>query len=75
MIKQILSSFAFVAVSIASAATINVSFAEPSVVKGTELKAGEYQLNVKENSVVISQGKKKVEPAEYEQSTRDGIIL
>jgi hypothetical protein len=69
MIKQILSSFAFVAVSIASAATINVSFAEPSVVKGTELKAGEYQLNVKENSVVISQGKKKVEVAAKIENT------
>lgn len=61
MVKQILSSFAFVALSVASAATIKLSLVEPSVVKGQELKAGDYQLNLKENSVVIQQGKKQVE--------------
>ncbi len=67
MVKQILSSFAFVALSVASAATIKVSLVEPSVVKGKELKAGDYQLNLKDNSVIISQGKKTVEvPAKIE---------
>ena len=61
MIKQILTSFAFVALSVASAATYKVSLIEPSVVKGQELKVGDYQLNVKDNSVVIAQGKKQVE--------------
>jgi len=57
--------------SVASAATFKVSFVEPSVVKGKELKAGDYQLNVKENSVVIVQGKKQVEvPAKVENTNR-----
>jgi hypothetical protein len=60
MIKQVLT-FAFVALSVASAATYKVSFLEPSTVKGKDLKAGDYQLNVKDNSVVIEQGKKQVE--------------
>jgi len=60
MVKKIII-FAFAALSVASAATYKVSFVEPSVVKGKELKAGDYQLNVKENSVVIVQGKKQVE--------------
>lgn len=69
MLKQIVTSFAFVALSVASAATFKVSFVEPSVVKGKELKAGDYQLNVKDNSVVIAQGKKQIEvPVKVEDS-------
>jgi hypothetical protein len=68
MVKQVLTTFAFVALSVASAATYNVSFVEPPVVKGKELKAGDYQLNVKENSVVIEKNyKQQVEvPAKIE---------
>jgi hypothetical protein len=58
MIKQVLT-FAFAALSVASAATYHLSLVEPSVVKGKELKAGEYQLNVKENSVVIVKNNKQ----------------
>lgn len=72
MIKQVLTSFAFVALSVASAATFKVSFAEPSVVKGKDLKAGDYQLNVKENSVIILRNNKnQVEvPAKVEDMHR-----
>lgn len=68
MIRQVLTSFAFVALSVASAATYKVSFVEPAVVKGKTLKTGDYQLNVKENSVVIEKsGKLQVEvPAKVE---------
>ena len=58
MIKQVLT-FAFAALSVASAATYHLSLVEPSVVKGKELKAGEYQLSVKENSVVIVKNNKQ----------------
>lgn len=61
MIKKALMSFAVVALSIASAETHRVSFIQPSVVKGQELKAGDYRLDVKDNSVVIIKGKQKVE--------------
>jgi len=72
MLKKLLISGAFVALSVASAATYKVSFMEPSVVKGQELKAGDYQLNVKENSVVIVKGKKlQVEvPAKVETTNQ-----
>jgi hypothetical protein len=71
MIKQVLT-FAFAALSVASAATYHLSLVEPSVVKGTELKAGEYQLNVKENSVVIvKNNKQQVEvPAKVENTNQ-----
>lgn len=59
MIKQVLTSFAFAALSVASAATFKVSFLEPSVVKGKELKAGDYELNLKANSVVIEKNNKQ----------------
>jgi hypothetical protein len=58
MIRQVLTSFAFVALSVASAATYKLSLAEPSVVKGKQLKAGDYELNIKENSVVIEKNNK-----------------
>ena len=53
--------FAFAALSIASAATYKVSLVDSSVARGKALKAGDYQLDVKANSVVITQGKKQVE--------------
>ncbi|MGD0361567.1 MAG: hypothetical protein ABSC93_11900 [Bryobacteraceae bacterium] len=71
MIKQVLSSFAFVALSVASAATYSVSFVEPSVVKGQELKPGDYKLDVKDNSVVIEKGKKQLEvPVKVENTNQ-----
>ncbi|HLY19003.1 MAG TPA: hypothetical protein VKR61_17355 [Bryobacteraceae bacterium] len=56
MLKQILITFAVAAA--ASAATFPVSLIEPVVVNGKALKAGDYQLDVKDNSVVILKGKK-----------------
>jgi hypothetical protein len=59
MSKQIFLAFAFAALSVASAATYNVTFVEPCVVKGRLLKAGDYQLNMKENTAVILKGNKE----------------
>ena len=58
MVKQLLISFAVLALSVASAATYKVSLVEPSVVKGQQLKAGDYKLDVKDNSVVIARDNK-----------------
>jgi len=70
MTKQIIT-FAFVALSAASAATYRVSFVEPSVVKGKELKAGDYKLDVKDNSVIVLKGKEKIEvPAKVENAEK-----
>ena len=61
MTKQFVIAFAALALSVASAETFKVTLAQPSVVKGTELKAGDYQFNVKDNTVIIANGKQKVE--------------
>ena len=71
MIKPLLISFAVAALSVASAATYKVSFVETSVMKGQQLKAGDYKLDVKDNSVVIERGKQKVElPAKVENAAK-----
>ena len=72
MLKKILISFSFVALSVASAATYKINFVENSVVKGKELKAGDYQLQVKDNAVVILKNKKAEAeiPAKVEQSDK-----
>jgi hypothetical protein len=72
MFKQTLISFAIAALSVASAATFPVSLIEPTVVNGKALKAGDYELDVKENSVVIVKGKKpQVEaPAKIENTSQ-----
>ncbi len=45
------------ALSIASAKTYRITLYQPSVVSGTELKPGDYKLDVTDQKVVISQGK------------------
>jgi len=45
-------------VSVASAATYHVTINQPSVIKGNEMKAGDYQLNLKDNAVVLMKGRK-----------------
>jgi len=71
MIKPLLISLAAATLSVASAATYKVEFAEPAVVKGTELKAGEYKLDVKDNAVVILKGKQQIEvPAKVENNSK-----
>ncbi len=71
MIKPLLISFAAMALSVASAETFKVSFVEPAVVKGQTLKVGDYNLDVKDNSVVILKGKTKIEvPAKIENGAK-----
>jgi len=70
MLKQILILFAIAALSVASAATYSVTLIEPVVVNGKSLKTGDYQLDVKEKSVVFLKGKKEVAevPAKIEST-------
>lgn len=60
MLKQILILFAVAVLPVASAATFSVTLIEPVVVNGKALKAGDYQLDVKEKSVVFLKGKKQI---------------
>jgi hypothetical protein len=67
MFKKILLSFALAALSIAGAATHTVTFVDSSVGKTQVLKAGDYRVDIKVNSIVIAHGQKKMElPASIE---------
>ena len=59
--KQLLIVFAVLAIGVASAETFHVTLFQSTVVKGTELKAGDYKLDLQTNQVVIQNGKTKLE--------------
>ena len=61
MTKKFILLFAVLALSVASAETYKVTLFQPTVVQGTELKAGDYRLDVQDAKVVISKGKQTVE--------------
>ena len=61
--KKTLFAFAITALAVASAETYSVKFFHPSVVGATELKPGEYRVDVNEGKAVISRGKRTVESA------------
>jgi hypothetical protein len=60
MLKNIVLSLAIFSFA-ANAATYRVTLSQPAVLKGQELKAGEYRLNVADTKVTIVNGKKSVE--------------
>ncbi|HLK69065.1 MAG TPA: hypothetical protein VKU19_36785 [Bryobacteraceae bacterium] len=64
MIKSFILAIAILAVTLATAGTVpapggsyKITLAQPSVVNGTDLKAGEYRLNVGTDKVQIVAGK------------------
>ncbi len=60
--KKIVLGFATLALAIASAATnYKVTLFQNSTIGGTELKPGEYKLEVNDNKVVVKSGKKTIE--------------
>ncbi|MGA2270531.1 MAG: hypothetical protein ABSH44_18825 [Bryobacteraceae bacterium] len=61
MLRKFVLAFAILALAVASAATYRITLVQPSVVKGTELKAGDYRLNVENDKVTIINGKQSVE--------------
>ncbi len=62
MVKNVLLGFASVALAVASAASYNVTFYTPVTVNGSQLKAGDYKLELKDNNtVVLKQGKSVTE--------------
>ena len=69
MIKRLLLVFFLAALAVATAKTYSVELFQPTVVAGTELRAGEYRLSLDNNKVVISNGKQSVETTvQVEQS-------
>jgi hypothetical protein len=68
MLKRFVVAFAILALALASAGTVpapgssyKVTLMQPSVVKGNELKAGEYRLNLGVEKVTIVNGKLSIE--------------
>ena len=63
MVKNVLLGFATAALAVASAASsYTVTFYQPVTINGTQLKAGDYKLELKENGMaVIKQGKTMTE--------------
>lgn len=58
MVKNILLGFATFGLAIVSAATsYNVTFYQPVMINGSELKAGDYKVELKDKMAVIKQGK------------------
>jgi len=69
--KKILLSFATVALAVASAAnSYRVTLFQPAVLNGTELKAGDYKVTLKDNKAILTSGKTSVE-ADVKQETAD----
>jgi len=63
MLKNFVLGFAVFALAGASAETYKVTLFQPTVVEGTELKAGEYKVDVKDSKVIIANGKQSAEAA------------
>ena len=63
MTKRVIFAFLVLALTVASAKTYTVTLFQPAVLAGTELKPGEYQLDLNDTKVVIKNGKVKVESA------------
>jgi hypothetical protein len=58
MVKNILLGFASFALAVASAAgSYNVTFYQPVTINGSELKAGDYKLELKDKTAVLKQGR------------------
>ena len=62
MVKNFLLGFASIALAVASAAnSYNVTFYQPVMINGSELKPGDYKLELKDKTAVIKQGKTATE--------------
>jgi hypothetical protein len=66
--KKILFGFTTLALAIASAASYRVTLFQPSMIAGTELKPGDYKIEVKDNKAVVK-GRKNVVEADVKMET------
>jgi alkyl sulfatase BDS1-like metallo-beta-lactamase superfamily hydrolase len=61
MLKRFVLAFAILGLAVASAETYRVTLSQPSTVKGKQLKAGDYRLNLENSKLTIVNGKESVE--------------
>jgi hypothetical protein len=70
VIKRLSIGFVAITLAIASAATTyKVTLFQPSVISGTELKPGEYKVEIKNDKAVLWQGKNSTEVPVKVEST------
>jgi hypothetical protein len=63
----VLAAMAFAGTIPAGKTSFRISIMQPSVVNGTELKPGDYKLNLSDGKITLAQGKVTVEaPATFE---------
>jgi hypothetical protein len=60
-----------VSIAIAGSSTYNVTLFEPSIIGGQELKPGEYKLELKNNKVLVHNGKRNVAEASVNVENSD----
>jgi len=78
MVKKFVLAFAILALALATAGTVpsaggsyKITLAQPSVVNGNDLKAGEYRLNLGTEKVTIVNGKQSLEvPVKIENADK-----
>ena len=68
MLNRIAFSLFTVGAMTASAATYHVSFHQDSTVNGQQLKAGDYKVEVNNNTAVLKKGKQTVEVPVHEET-------
>ncbi len=61
MTKRFLFVFAILALAVASAKTYSVTLFQDSVLAGTELKAGDYRIDLTDSKIVVKSGKRVAE--------------
>ena len=61
MLKKFVLAFAILALAVASAENYKVTLSQPATVKGNQLKAGEYRLNVENTKCTLVKGTQSVE--------------
>ena len=73
MLKKILLSSVIAGVTLAGAATkrYRVDIFEDSAVEGKSLKAGEYRIEMQNDTAVITQGKQTIEVPAHSESVTD----
>jgi hypothetical protein len=60
--KKLMLGFTTIALAIASAAAnYKITLFQPSIIAGTELKPGQYKIEVNENKAIVKNGKTVVE--------------
>ena len=59
------------AIGMAASSSYKLNLLQPSIINGTELKPGEYRIEVKDNKALVNKGKKTVVESDVKVETSD----